>query len=256
MATVTAPIILDSTGQDIVDQLTRLADAANPSSLNDLSDVAISSPADGQVLMYDNVSSKFENKELGEVGIVRFAGSNSLSDLITNSATYLTSNYEDKFFRITTGGTLDSSSAALFVSSFQAGDVISTDQHIAVINIGTAQSPNYKYDDFGGYVDVSGLAEKNVVTTTRFSISTTGWTADSTSQSGVTLYKKSVSLNHIYKNCPDISIGAAAGLPSTAEQEAYDLLKYVTVDDTIPCLYLYASAIPTNGFYINAEGVD
>lgn len=94
------------------------------------------------------------------------------------------------------------------------------------------------------------------VTTTTFAIDTSGWTADNTSQSGVTLYKKSVSLNHIYKNCPNISIGAAAGLPSTAEQTAYDLLKYVTVDDTIPCLYLYASAIPTTAFYINVEGVD
>lgn len=97
---------------------------------------------------------------------------------------------------------------------------------------------------------------EKAVTATTFAIDTSGWTADNTSQSGVTLYKKSVSLNHIYKNCPNISIGAAAGLPSTAEQTAYDLLKYVTVDDTIPCLYLYASAIPTTAFYINVEGVD
>ena len=89
-----------------------------------------------------------------------------------------------------------------------------------------------------------------------FSVDTTGWTADSSSQSGVTLYKKSVSLSHVYKSAPDVSIGASSGLPTTAEQTAYDLIKYVTVDNTVPCLYLYASATPSNSFYINVEGVD
>ena len=102
----------------------------------------------------------------------------------------------------------------------------------------------------------NAFARITAVSSTLIAVSTSGWTSDTTSQSGTTLYKKSVSLNHVYKDCPDISIGAAAGLPSTAEQTAYDLLKYVTVDDTVPCLYLYASAIPTNGFYINIEGVD
>ena len=41
-----------------------------------------------------------------------------------------------------------------------------------------------------------------------------------------------------------------------AEQEAYDLVKYVTFDDTVPCLYLYASDTPTSAFNIDVEGVD
>lgn len=88
-------------------------------------------------------------------------------------------------------------------------------------------------------------------------VDTTNWIQDVTSQSGTTLYKKQVSLNHVYAN-PSVDIGAASGsvLPTTAQQEAYDLVQYVTVDTTVPCLYLYASDIPTDGFYINCEGVD
>jgi hypothetical protein len=88
-------------------------------------------------------------------------------------------------------------------------------------------------------------------------VTTQSWTQDTTSQSGSTLYKKQVSLNHVYAN-PSVDIGSASGsvLPTTAQQEAYDLIQYVTVDTTVPCLYLYASDIPTDGFYINCEGVD
>jgi len=92
---------------------------------------------------------------------------------------------------------------------------------------------------------------------TSLEVDTSNWTQDTTSQSGTTLYKKSISLNHVYAN-PIVDIGSASGyvLPTTAEQEAYDLLEYITADDTVPCLYLYASDIPTGAFYINAEGCD
>jgi len=92
---------------------------------------------------------------------------------------------------------------------------------------------------------------------TTLTVDTINWTQDVTSQSGTTLYKKQVNLNHVYAN-PSVDIGSASGsvLPTTAQQEAYDLVQYVTVDTTVPCLYLYASDIPTDGFYINVEGVD
>lgn len=87
-------------------------------------------------------------------------------------------------------------------------------------------------------------------------VGTTGWNEDTTSQSGTTLYKKGVSLNHVYVPSPSIDIGAASGsaLPTAAEQEDYDKLLYATVDGTT--LYLYASAAPSHSFYINVEGVD
>jgi len=91
---------------------------------------------------------------------------------------------------------------------------------------------------------------------TSLAVDLTGWTSDTTSQSGTTLYKKQVSLNHVYVESPTVDIGASGVLPTVAEQESYNLLQYCTVDDTVPCLYLYAFAIPTTAFYIKVEGVD
>ena len=105
----------------------------------------------------------------------------------------------------------------------------------------------------GNGVSLDGL---NAVST--LAVSLTGWTTDTTSQSGTTLYKKQISLSHLYVDCPSVEVGAGTGyvLPTAAEQESYNLLQYVTVDDSVPCLYLYASAIPTTAFYISVKGVD
>lgn len=93
---------------------------------------------------------------------------------------------------------------------------------------------------------------------TNVPVDLTNWTTDTTSQSGTTLYKKQITLNHIYVDSPSVEIGAASGsvLPTTSQQESYDLILYATSDDTVPCLYLYASDIPQTAFYINVEGVD
>lgn len=91
---------------------------------------------------------------------------------------------------------------------------------------------------------------------TSLAVDLTGWTSDIASQPGTTLYKKQISLNHVYVESPTVDIGSSGVLPTVAEQTAYNLLQYVTVDDSVPCLYLYASAIPTTAFYINVEGVD
>lgn len=99
-----------------------------------------------------------------------------------------------------------------------------------------------------------GVTDKHKVT--QFQITTSSWASDTTSQSGSTLYKKTVSLNHVYVDSPSVDIGATGVLPTTAQQDAYNLLQYVTVDRAVPCLYLYASDIPTTAFYINVEGVD
>lgn len=109
--------------------------------------------------------------------------------------------------------------------------------------------------------DVSTVtALSNTVTNnhkvTQFTVDTSSWVSDTTSQSGTTLYKKSIALNHVYVESPSVDIGSTGVLPTTAQQDAYNLLQYVTVDSAIPCLYLYASDIPTDSFYINVEGVD
>lgn len=95
-------------------------------------------------------------------------------------------------------------------------------------------------------------------TSTTIAVDLTNWTADTISQSGTTLYKKQITLTSVYVESPSVEIGAGTGyvLPTSAEQESFNLLQYVTVDDTVPCLYLYASEIPTTAFYIKVTGVE
>jgi hypothetical protein len=107
-------------------------------------------------------------------------------------------------------------------------------------------------------VGTTNTAVNNKHKVTSKQVTTSSWSEDTTSQSGTTLYKKSISLSHVYVDSPSVDIGAASGsvLPTAAQQTAYDLLSYVTVDSAVPCLYLYATAIPEDAFYINVEGVD
>lgn len=104
--------------------------------------------------------------------------------------------------------------------------------------------------------DIGDLEDAQTVTTLEVDLN--NWTQDTTSQSGTTLYKKQISLTNVYVASPSVDIGAGTGyvLPTSAEQESYNLLQYVTCDDTVPCLYLYASDIPTTAFYISVKGVD
>lgn len=98
---------------------------------------------------------------------------------------------------------------------------------------------------------------KPVLGTNTFAVDLTSWTTDTTSQSGTTLYKKQIPLTNVYVDCPTIDIGAnGSTLPTSAQQTAYNLIQYATVDDAVPCIYLYASAIPTTAFYIKVKGVD
>lgn len=114
-------------------------------------------------------------------------------------------------------------------------------------------------DDNTTAVDSTWSSTKinNINKTTTLSVDLTGWTQDTSSQSGTTLYKKQISLNNVYVECPTVDIGAnGSTLPTSAQQDSYNLIQYATVDDSVPCIYLYASAIPTTAFYIKVKGVD
>lgn len=86
------------------------------------------------------------------------------------------------------------------------------------------------------------------------SVAITGWSTDTTSQSGVTLYKKSITLSHVYAACPTVQVGSSGVLPTKAQQESFDLLQYTTINGTT--LYLYSSAIPTTAYNIKITGAD
>ena len=130
--------------------------------LDDLTDVDVSSLQNGQLLTYDSATSTWKNKA-PDKSFVRYAGAINFTDLATNHATYLDEAYEDAFFLISTGGDIGTGEAALYWSSnFHDGQTIPADSHIAVIDVnrGTGNPPSYKYDDFGGFVDISGKADK------------------------------------------------------------------------------------------------
>ena len=129
-----------------------------------------------------------------------------------------------------------------------------TDNNLATTNKTVVGAINEVNTNLGSKANTTDVNNKHKVT--RLSVSTSGWTSNTTSQSGTTLSKKSVALNHVYVESPSVDIGASGVLPTAAQQEAYNLLQYVTCDSAIPCLYLYASDIPTTAFYINVEGVD
>lgn len=188
----------------VYDSVNHYLKAVVSSALANLTDVNVTSAQNGQALLYDSTSQKWENTTVYGDGI-------ALSSL---DATTVTSAI----------GTLNT-------------------------NVGNLQS-----DMTTAQGDIDDLEAGNAVTT--LSVDLTGWTSDTTSQSGTTLYKKQITLNHVYVESPTVDIGSSGVLPTVAEQESYNLLQYVTVDDTVPCLYLYASAIPTTAFYINVRGVD
>lgn len=134
------------------------------STLASLTDVGISSPQPNQLLTYD-IDGKWRNKA-PDKAYVRYAGAIQFADLVTNASTYLTADYEDAFFLITDGGQIGTGEAALYwTTNFNDGDAIPADAHIAVINVnrGTGNPPSYKYDDFGGFVDISGKADKTEI---------------------------------------------------------------------------------------------
>lgn len=192
-----------------------------------LTDVAITSLSNGQILQYDGSTSKWKNVSLGTA-----ASRNATSTIASGSTDLIESGAVNSLKQ-----TLETSISAKVNTSDIANNLTTT----------TA----------GKVLDATqGLALANKHKITRKTVNTSSWTADTSSQSGTTLYKKSISLSHVYVDSPsvDISTSSGTGLPTTAQQEAYDLLQYVTVDGTT--MYLYASAIPSTTFYVQIEGVD
>ena len=99
----------------------------------------------------------------------------------------------------------------------------------------------------------------NLLKTTTFEVGITGWSSDTTSQSGTTLYVKTIALNNRYDSRPNIDIDGAngTGLPTVAQQNAFNLLQYVmTEGGSSPYMKLFSSAIPTTAYYIKVRGVD
>lgn len=203
-----------------------------------LTDVAITSLSNGQILQYDGSTSKWKNVSLG-------------SAALRNATSSITSGSTD----LIESGAVDSLKQTLEQS---IADKLGTSD---IANNLTTTTPGKVLDATQGKALNDSISATNTAITnkhkvTSVQVSTSGWTSDTTSQSGSTLYKKSISLSHVYVDSPsvDIATSTGSGLPTTAQQEAYDLLQYVTIDGTT--MYLYSSEIPTTTYYIGIEGVD
>jgi len=197
----------------------------------DLKDIKLTNLANGDFLKYDGTQNKWVNVALGTAATRNATSSitSGSTDLIESGAVHsLKQTLEQSI-----SGKLGASDIANNLTTTTAGKVLDATQ-------GKALNDN--------------ITNKHKVTSVQ--VTTSGWAADSTSQSGSTLYKKSITLSHVYVDCPSVDIGAASGsaLPTAAQQTAYDLLQYATVDGTT--MYLYGSDIPTDAYYINIEGVD
>lgn len=155
--------------------------------LDDLDDVSIdtTSLSNNQILIYDSVTGDFVNSSLSpsvqsgdnkpvssgtvysklasdyytkteidsqEKPLAKNGGSKQWDDLINNAATYLVEANTNKFYTLTTAGTVTSSNESLFVSGIVEGEHFSKDSHIAVVE-DESNPGTYLYDYFGGGVE-------------------------------------------------------------------------------------------------------
>lgn len=72
---------------------------------------------------------------------------------------------------------------------------------------------------------------------------------------GSTMYTLGISVSSVYVDVPTVSLGGSNGIPTAAEQAAYSLLQFVTIDADTKTLKLYANARPSSDFVINVEGI-
>lgn len=216
----------------------------------DLNDIAFASLSDGQVLIWDATASKWKNADIA-------ADADDISYDNTTSGLQ-GSNVQDAIDEVSSQIENDKQNKTLATAQTIGGTSRTTVEGA----LGALSDSEYLVDNLTSSSAVKaltanqGLQLANKHKVTRKTVDTSSWTADTSSQSGSTLYKKSISLSHVYVDSPsvDISTSSGSGLPTTAQQTAYDLLQYITVDGTT--MYLYASDIPTDTFYIQIEGVD
>ena len=244
----------DTPGLVMPDGVTITVDATGliVASLNvsDLKNIKLTNLATGDFLKYDGTQNKWVNVALGTA-----ATRNATSSITSGSTALIESGAVHSLKQ-----TLETDKQNKTLTTAQT--IGGTSRTTVEAALGALSDSEYLVDNLTSSSAVKaltanqGLQLANKHKVTRKTVNTSSWTADTSSQSGTTLYKKSISLSHVYVGSPsvDISTSSGSGLPTTAQQTAYDLLQYVTVDGTT--MYLYASDIPTDTFYIQIEGVD
>ena len=206
IATTSKPGLVMPDGSTITIDATGLIQATP--GITNIKDVSIVSLANKQVLRYNTSTSKWEN--------VTLTG----TDISYSNSSMSATNVKDALDELKTDAT---------TMSGQISNKLGTSD---IANDLTQTTPGKVLDATQGKILSDDITNKHKITTK--TVDTTGWTTDTSSQSGTTLYKKTISLAHVYVDSPsvDISTSSGTGLPTVAQQEAYDLLQYATVNGT------------------------
>lgn len=220
---------------------------------------------DGVTLVYDSNSNYLKVAKAGAstLGVVKPDGSTTSVD--ANGALSVSMGLNALTDVTITSGTLAAGqvlayNGSAFVNTAGSSTAANTSYNnttsgLAATNVQSAiDEEDGRIDTAETAITTNNTAQNNKHKVTSKTVATTGWTSTTTAQSGTTLYKKTISLSHVYVTSPTVDIGASGVLPTTAQQEAYDLLQYVTINGTT--LTLYGSAVPTTQYYINITGVD
>lgn len=246
IATTSAPGLVMPDGITITVDSTGLIVASL--NVSDLKDIKLTNLANGDVLKYDGTQSKWVNVALGTAAYKNStnAVTQGSSDLVESGAVYTEVN-SLKQALTKKYGTDDTAETTIDDADyFPFYDTSATAKRKSLWSNIKSVLKTY-FDTLYASISVTKRTVKTV--------DTSSWSSDTSSQSGSTLYKKSISLSHVYGDGVSVDIGASGTvLPTTAQQTAYDLLQYVTLDGTT--LYLYASDIPSDTFYITVEGAD
>lgn len=117
-----------------------------------------------------------------------------------------------------------------------------------------------KFEEWFGHVkgqlstDAAGNLQ-NQITSTKYTISSSG-TWEETTINNSTYYTYNQPIMSVYADTPTVSLVAASGvIPTAAEQAAYALVQFVSVDADSNILKLYATAQPASDFMLSVEGV-
>ena len=119
----------------------------------------------------------------------------------------------------------------------------------------------------GHTTDISNLQTANTTTNTKFdnklkyidvSIGSSSWPSSTTTVNGTAYYRTSFSYTTLYDSNIEMAIAPTGSntLPTSAEYEAYNKVRFITLDETNLKVWLYATEKPTTTFKIKIKGVD
>lgn len=119
----------------------------------------------------------------------------------------------------------------------------------------------------GHTTDISNLQTADTTTNTKFdnklkyidvSIGSSSWPSSTTTVNGTAYYRTSFSYTTLYDSNIEMAIAPTGSntLPTSAEYEAYNKVRFITLDETNLKVWLYATEKPTTTFKIKIKGVD